>query len=326
MRKKILLATIAFLFGTLLAWAGGTPSLPLNYQARIINGKFYVVRMLASPDPAPQGTFINSRGLRVDGAGTLYAISPAMAASPTIINSILGVAVDANGYLIVSVSGGSSMTWPSGGAGIPNYNGSSAWGTSYSASNPIPFNFLDTTVAKTDLSNLANSATLPLANGGTAIDMSGTGGTVNTSGTQLVHQNASHTVSVSALVTQDMPTAQVTRTGAVTDVGPVTADDGLILVIDPPTAIHLTRFSCGVQGTTSVIANFVKATVALLADQTCTAGDANTVNTTTWANGSAQCGATTSCAISAHAPVTLHIGTISGTPTALQVSFDYTVD
>ena len=170
------------------------------------------------------------------------------------------------------------------------------------------------------------SATLPLANGGTAIDMSGTGGTVNTSGTQLVHQNASHTVSVSALVTQDMPTAQVTRTGAVTDVGPVTADDGLILVIDPPTAIHLTRFSCGVQGTTSVIANFVKATVALLADQTCTAGDANTVNTTTWANGSAQCGATTSCAISAHAPVTLHIGTISGTPTALQVSFDYTVD
>ena len=105
MRKKILLATIAFLFGTLLAWAGGTPSLPLNYQARIINGKFYVVRMLASPDPAPQGTFINSRGLRVDGAGTLYAISPAMAASPTIINSILGVAVDANGYLIVSVTG-----------------------------------------------------------------------------------------------------------------------------------------------------------------------------------------------------------------------------
>ena len=162
MRKKILLATIAFLFGTLLAWAGGTPSLPLNYQARIINGKFYVVRMLASPDPAPQGTFINSRGLRVDGAGTLYAISPAMAASPTIINSILGVAVDANGYLIVSVSGGSSMTWPSGGAGIPNYNGSSAWGTSYSASNPIPFNFLDTTVAKTDLSNLANPTAINL--------------------------------------------------------------------------------------------------------------------------------------------------------------------
>ena len=29
---------------------------------------------------------------------------------------------------------GGSMTWPSGGAGIPNYNGSSAWGTSYTTS------------------------------------------------------------------------------------------------------------------------------------------------------------------------------------------------
>lgn len=38
--------------------------------------------------------------------------------------------------------GGGSMTWPSGTAGIPNYNGSSAWGTSYSASNQIPANFL----------------------------------------------------------------------------------------------------------------------------------------------------------------------------------------
>lgn len=41
------------------------------------------------------------------------------------------------------VSGGSgSMTWPTGGAGIPNYGGSSAWGTSYNASNPIPANFI----------------------------------------------------------------------------------------------------------------------------------------------------------------------------------------
>jgi hypothetical protein len=38
--------------------------------------------------------------------------------------------------------GGGSMTWPTGGAGIPNYTGSSAWGTSYNASNPIPANFV----------------------------------------------------------------------------------------------------------------------------------------------------------------------------------------
>jgi hypothetical protein len=37
---------------------------------------------------------------------------------------------------------GSGMVWPSGGAGIPNYGGSNAWGTTYSASNLIPANFL----------------------------------------------------------------------------------------------------------------------------------------------------------------------------------------
>lgn len=41
---------------------------------------------------------------------------------------------------------GASMTWPSS-AGIPDYSGLSSWGTSYSASNPIPANFLPSTVA-----------------------------------------------------------------------------------------------------------------------------------------------------------------------------------
>lgn len=35
-----------------------------------------------------------------------------------------------------------SMTWPAGAAGIPNYSGSSSWGTTYNASNLIPSNFL----------------------------------------------------------------------------------------------------------------------------------------------------------------------------------------
>jgi len=44
-------------------------------------------------------------------------------------------------------SGGGGMVWPSGGAGIPNYSGSNSWGTSYSATNTIPFNFLNITYA-----------------------------------------------------------------------------------------------------------------------------------------------------------------------------------
>ena len=43
----------------------------------------------------------------------------------------------------LSASGGGSMTWPSG-AGIPNYSGSSSWGTTYSASHTIPANFIST--------------------------------------------------------------------------------------------------------------------------------------------------------------------------------------
>lgn len=38
----------------------------------------------------------------------------------------------------------SGMTWPAGGAGIPNYSGTSSWGTSYSATNTIPANFIST--------------------------------------------------------------------------------------------------------------------------------------------------------------------------------------
>lgn len=47
----------------------------------------------------------------------------------------------AQGWQTVTAGGG--MVWPpTGTAGIPNYNGSSAWGTSYSSANPIPSNFI----------------------------------------------------------------------------------------------------------------------------------------------------------------------------------------
>jgi hypothetical protein len=55
------------------------------------------------------------------------------------------VKFDANGNTIDSGAAcvtASSISWPSGGAGIPNYTGSSAWGTSYSASSQIPNTFI----------------------------------------------------------------------------------------------------------------------------------------------------------------------------------------
>lgn len=97
-------------------------------------------------------------------------------------------------------------------------------------------------------------------------------------------------------------------------------------MLDPATAIHLTRFSCGVTGSTSVITNLVSGGNSLIADMTATAGTVNQGVVTTWANGSGQCGGTASCAVAAHAPVTLHIGAITGTPTNLAYAIDFTVD
>jgi hypothetical protein len=110
---------------------------------------------------------------------------------------------------------------------------------------------------------------------------------------------------------------------------PTSSDDSIYAIFDPPVAIHLRRFACGVTGssTPSVVANFYESgPVSLLADQTCTSGSVETVITTTWANGSSQCGATTSCAVPAHTPITLHVGTVSGTVTNLAIAVEYTVD
>jgi hypothetical protein len=110
---------------------------------------------------------------------------------------------------------------------------------------------------------------------------------------------------------------------------PTSSDDSIYAIFDPPVAVHLRRFACGVTGssTPSVVANLYESgPVSLLADQTCTYGSVETLITTTWANGSSQCGATTSCAVAAHTPITLHVGTVSGTVTNLAISVEYTVD
>jgi hypothetical protein len=118
-----------------------------------------------------------------------------------------------------------------------------------------------------------------------------------------------------------------------TDLAPATSDSGLILVINPPTAIVLTRVFCAVQGSTNVVINLDKRAEGTIgtdsgahllgSDLTAITGGANT---STFANGSGQCGGTSSCAIAAHAPVVLTITSMSGTPTALNCSIDYTVN
>lgn len=133
--------------------------------------------------------------------------------------------------------------------------------------------------------------------------------------------------------TAQLPTAANTRTASLTDLSPVSGDSGLLMVINPATAIHLTRAFCAVQGTTNVVINLDKRTEAAIgtdtgnhllgADLTAVAGGANT---TTFANGAGQCGGTGSCAIAAHAPVVMTFTSVSGTPTALDCSIDYTVD
>lgn len=166
------------------------------------------------------------------------------------------------------------------------------------------------------------SATITLQTGYTGFVYVGETATMRSNGTTWEKSSG-----YSGLIPQQrMPTATATRTSCATDVAPVAGDDNLMVLLNPATAIHITRFSCGVTGTTSVVTNLTKASASLLSDQTCTAGDANQVNTTTFANGSGQCGGTSSCAVAAHAPVTVHVGTISGTPTSLAVCVDYTVD
>jgi hypothetical protein len=134
-------------------------------------------------------------------------------------------------------------------------------------------------------------------------------------------------------VIADLPTSAVTRTAFFTDLAPVVGDSGLILLINPATAIHLTRAFCAVQGSTNVVVNLDKRTEGSIGTDSGThllGSDLMTVstgaNTSTFANGSSQCGGTSSCAIAAHAPVVVTFTSVSGTPTALSCSVDYTVD
>jgi hypothetical protein len=113
----------------------------------------------------------------------------------------------------------------------------------------------------------------------------------------------------------------------------VAADSGLILVVNPAAPIHLTRAYCAIQGSGNVIVNLDKRAEGTIGadsgahllgtDLTAVTSGANT---STFANGSSQCGGASSCAVAAHAPVVMIFTSIGGAPTALNCSVEYTVD
>lgn len=123
------------------------------------------------------------------------------------------------------------------------------------------------------------------------------------------------------------------RSISITDMAPVAADSGLILVVNPAAPIHLTRSYCAVQGSGNVVLNLDKRAEGTIgadsgahllgADLTATASGANT---STFLNLNSQCGGTTSCAVAAHTPVVMTLTSVTGAPTALNCSVDYTVD
>ena len=60
--------------------------------------------------------------------------------------------------------GGGSMTWPTGGAGIPYYSGSSTWGSSFTTSNKIPRTYADTLTGGLKSQTAANADSTKLHN------------------------------------------------------------------------------------------------------------------------------------------------------------------
>jgi hypothetical protein len=252
---------------------------------------------------------------------------------------------DSTGNLALNPYSGKSVLAPS-----FTLNGGTAWTSSSSANSQVVTCAPESSTPSTDYCGANGSWQAPSTGTVTSVALksaspnlfSGTAGTaVTSSGTldpdaQLKTQSANCIVggpssgsaaapTCRSSVTADLPSAQTTRTVTVTDVAPVTGDDLLIVVLDPATAVQLTRFSCGVTGTTSVITNLVSGGNSLIADMTATAGTVNQVVVTTWVSGSCS-SQTTYCPVAAHTPVTLHIGTISGTPTSVSCALDYTVN
>ncbi len=96
---------------------------------------------------AIDGHFVQAAGSGsqcVDGGATYPTTGGAVVGVVKKGGTGAGVYLVSWSYSLSNPSTGGGMVWPVGAAGIPNYTGSSAWGTSYSASNQIPATFVST--------------------------------------------------------------------------------------------------------------------------------------------------------------------------------------
>lgn len=121
-------------------------------------------------------------------------------------------ATSSNSCTSWSSGGGGGMTWPTGAAGVPNYNGASGWGTSYSATNTIPANFLSA-IPISGITGLGTGvgtwlATPTVANLGTSLGS-------QTANTFLAAPNGSAgNIAARAITGADLPAINLAASGA----------------------------------------------------------------------------------------------------------------
>jgi hypothetical protein len=168
------------------------------------------------------------------------AVANLAIAGPVTANNIrVSIASTGAGSVRVRVTGAltsfasaSGMTWPSGGAGIPNYSGSNAWGATYNASNQIPASFIS--ILNQNTTGNALTATT-LNTNGAANQVWGMNGSGSVQGWQTVSSTVTSVFARSGAVTAqsgDYTCAQVTNcptlsgTGLVRNTGAATELSG----------------------------------------------------------------------------------------------------
>jgi hypothetical protein len=265
--------------------------------------------------------------------------------------TVTSVAFSGGLVTVTNPSAAASMTVAGTSGGIPYFSSASTWASSgaLAANGVVLGGGAGSAPAVTSADSTATHAlfatagapafralatgdlpTVGVANGGTGTASTLTG-LVRGSASAMTAAELSGDVTTSGSNAVTLDANYRTRTVSVTDLAPVVGDSGLILGVNPATAIHLTRIFCAVQGTTNVVVNLDKRAEATIgtdsaahllgADLTAVSGGANA---STWS--ATPCGGTSSCAVAAHAPVVMTFTSVSGTPTALNCSVNFTVD